>query len=269
MDASDVTSASRQAGDHPALETAARVGYAVNGVLHVIIGVIALALAFGSKGASADQSGALGALAENPFGVIVLWIAVLGWLGLAHLAGDGGDHRGLRDERPRQGRGQGRALPRAVVDGLHLRQGQRLLEQEADDRLHGQRSWRSRPGRSSSGRSASPSSASAPTTSSRATSRSSSRTSRATPDQWITKAGRAGYIAKGIALGIVGGLFIVAAVRAQAERGQGPRRRPAQPARRAVRRAAPRRRGARAHRLRRLLLRPQPARRRLTPTTDR
>ena len=83
MDTSDVKQASRQAGDHPALENAARVGYAVNGVLHIIIGVIALRLAWSSSSESADQSGALGTLAENPVGRIALWVGVVGWLGLA------------------------------------------------------------------------------------------------------------------------------------------------------------------------------------------
>ena len=62
MDSTDVKQASQRAGDHPALEMVARIGYAVNGVLHIIIGVIALALAFGSRGTSADQSGALGSM---------------------------------------------------------------------------------------------------------------------------------------------------------------------------------------------------------------
>src|SRR6476469_10830495 len=83
MDSTDVTAASRRAGDHPALETAARVGYAVNGVLHIVIGIIALQLAFGSKGKSADQSGALGSMADNGFGLVMLWVAVVAWLGLA------------------------------------------------------------------------------------------------------------------------------------------------------------------------------------------
>ena len=82
MDSSDVKAVSREAGDHPALETAARVGYAVNGLLHVMIGVIALQLAWASSELTADQSGALGALSGNPFGKLALWVAVVGWLGL-------------------------------------------------------------------------------------------------------------------------------------------------------------------------------------------
>lgn len=64
-----------------ALRTVARVGYAVNGLLHILIGGIALGVAFGGGG-SADQGGALGGLAENPLGVAVLWIVVVGLWGL-------------------------------------------------------------------------------------------------------------------------------------------------------------------------------------------
>ncbi|WP_344797526.1 DUF1206 domain-containing protein [Frondihabitans peucedani] len=66
--------------------TAARVGFAVNGLLHVLIGVIALRVAFGGGG-STDQSGALSAIAKSPGGVFLLWVIVVGlWaLGLFNL----------------------------------------------------------------------------------------------------------------------------------------------------------------------------------------
>jgi hypothetical protein len=83
---SDVISSARQASDHPALETAARVGYAVSGLLHLLIGWIALQVAWGlgggGSGQSADQTGALQSLAGNGLGMAVLWIGVLGFLGL-------------------------------------------------------------------------------------------------------------------------------------------------------------------------------------------
>ena len=83
---SDVISTARQASDHPALETAARVGYAVSGLLHLLIGWIALQVAWGlgggGSGQNADQTGALQSLAGNGLGMAVLWIGVLGFLGL-------------------------------------------------------------------------------------------------------------------------------------------------------------------------------------------
>ena len=63
-------------------ELAARAGYAVSGVLHVLIGVLALRVAFGNGGEKADQSGALAAIASTPFGGLVLWFSVLAFLAL-------------------------------------------------------------------------------------------------------------------------------------------------------------------------------------------
>ena len=83
MDRTDLNHAARAAADHGALETAARVGYAVNGVMHLLIAWIAVQLAWGSSMSNADQSGAFGALAANPLGRALLWVFVAGFLGLA------------------------------------------------------------------------------------------------------------------------------------------------------------------------------------------
>ena len=63
-------------------ELAARAGYAVSGVLHVLIGVLALRVAFGSGGEQADQSGALSTIASTPFGAVVLWFSVVAFVAL-------------------------------------------------------------------------------------------------------------------------------------------------------------------------------------------
>lgn len=75
--------AASRASDSPILEGAARAGYAVSGLLHLLIGWITVQVAFGKSGKSADQSGALGALADNGLGKLLLWLAVVGFLGLA------------------------------------------------------------------------------------------------------------------------------------------------------------------------------------------
>jgi hypothetical protein len=212
MDSTDVKDASRRAGDHPALETAARVGYAVNGVLHIIIGLIALALAFGSRGASADQSGALGSLADNPLGVIVLWIAVVGWLGLA-LWQVTEAITGTHETSDRV-----KAAAKAV---LYL-----ALSYSAFSFAKG--------GGSSSKKQSTDFTASLMSKPAgqwlvgavglailavgayhvyKGYKRTFLADLESSPSPWIVKAGRAGYIAKGIALGIVGALFVVAAVK--------------------------------------------------------
>jgi hypothetical protein len=70
--------AAQKAGNNPHLKTLARVGYAVNGLLHGLIGALAISLAVGAGGGSADQSGALGQVAKSPGGVFVLWVIVVG-----------------------------------------------------------------------------------------------------------------------------------------------------------------------------------------------
>jgi hypothetical protein len=66
----------------PGFAVAARLGHAVNGLLHLLIGVIAFRLATGGGGGEADQSGALGSIAGSPGGRVLLWIIVVGLLGL-------------------------------------------------------------------------------------------------------------------------------------------------------------------------------------------
>jgi hypothetical protein len=83
MDTEDVKQVARQAGENPVLEKAARVGYVINGLMHLLIGWIAIQIAWGFSGDSADQSGALSHLSNNGLGRAVLWIGVVGFLGLA------------------------------------------------------------------------------------------------------------------------------------------------------------------------------------------
>jgi len=83
VNTNDVRAAARQAGDNPALVAAARVGFAVNGVLHLVIAWLGLQLAWGGGGGSADQSGALQTLASTGGGRLLLWVAVVGFLALA------------------------------------------------------------------------------------------------------------------------------------------------------------------------------------------
>lgn len=64
--------------DHPVVEKGARLGYVVSGVLHLLMGLLAVRLANGDPGAEADQSGAFSALANTPFGGILLALAASG-----------------------------------------------------------------------------------------------------------------------------------------------------------------------------------------------
>ena len=52
---------------------AARAGFAVSGLLHVLVGIIAVRLAFGDS-KDAEQSGAMAQLAAQPAGYALVWI---------------------------------------------------------------------------------------------------------------------------------------------------------------------------------------------------
>jgi hypothetical protein len=51
--------------------------------MYLLIGVLAVQIAFGSGGKQADTSGALRAVAVHPGGIVVLWLLAVGFAGLA------------------------------------------------------------------------------------------------------------------------------------------------------------------------------------------
>ena len=71
-----VRDGARKAGNHPVVENGARAGYAASGVLHLLLAWLSLRLAWGNYAGEADQAGAFEALSVTPVGVGVL--AVLG-----------------------------------------------------------------------------------------------------------------------------------------------------------------------------------------------
>jgi hypothetical protein len=61
----------------------ARLGYAIKGVVYLIIGWLAVQLAIGAGGKATDQRGALQTIYEQPFGKFLLVLVVIGLLGFA------------------------------------------------------------------------------------------------------------------------------------------------------------------------------------------
>jgi Domain of Unknown Function (DUF1206) len=70
-----------RATDSDAFEYAARAGFAVSGVLHLVVAYIIAGIAFG-VGGNADQSGALAALARQTGGAVLLWVVAVGLVAL-------------------------------------------------------------------------------------------------------------------------------------------------------------------------------------------
>ncbi|WIB36292.1 DUF1206 domain-containing protein [Curtobacterium sp. MCJR17_043] len=114
----------RRAADSRWFETTARAGFVGSGVVHLLIGYLAVLLgvgnasagsgAQGSESGDTDQSGALAQLASVPGGVVLLWLVAVGTAALAIrllveavVGGRTDDARAWvnRGEERRQGRG--------------------------------------------------------------------------------------------------------------------------------------------------------------------
>jgi hypothetical protein len=98
-------------------ERLARVGFVVSGLLHLVVGYLAIRIAFG-EGGTADQTGALATLASKPGGPVALWFAaaallVLGLWRLVETAlGRSSDRR---DDSPPAALDRAKAFSLAVV----------------------------------------------------------------------------------------------------------------------------------------------------------
>ena len=71
-------STAHRASNHPALEWTARAGYVMNGIVHLLIGWIAT----GTGGGEASNSGALAEIAKAPGGSAILWFGVVAFVAL-------------------------------------------------------------------------------------------------------------------------------------------------------------------------------------------
>lgn len=72
-----------QAANGSAREGAARAGLTARGVIYLLVGVLALQIAFGGSGRQADRGGALAELSDKPFGALLLWALGIGLVGMA------------------------------------------------------------------------------------------------------------------------------------------------------------------------------------------
>ena len=75
----------RRAHENDWFERAARAGFAINGLLHVLIGVLAILVATGVSSGSddADPSGAIQVVADTPGGILLVWVIAAGLATLA------------------------------------------------------------------------------------------------------------------------------------------------------------------------------------------
>ena len=81
----DAANAVEDASNSRALVIAARAGFAVSGLLHLLTGFVAIQLALGKAGKAepADQAGAVAQLAAQPQGLLMLWAGFAACVALA------------------------------------------------------------------------------------------------------------------------------------------------------------------------------------------
>ncbi|WP_206447775.1 DUF1206 domain-containing protein [Agrococcus sp. KRD186] len=106
------------AEDHRATSWIESVGQSANGVVHMVIGGIALGIAFGAGG-PADQSGAMRAIERTVVGGIALWVVGIALIALAlhaFVIAIAQSRRSRRDAL----RAAGRGIGHAVVGGTAL-----------------------------------------------------------------------------------------------------------------------------------------------------
>ena len=73
----------REVNDNPWFERGVRVGLVGYGIVHLLIGWLALQLAFGDRSGSPDQQGALQQIAQESYGDVLLWMIGIGLLFMA------------------------------------------------------------------------------------------------------------------------------------------------------------------------------------------
>lgn len=206
-----------EAGTNPIVQRGARLGYVVSGVLHLLVAWLALQVAWSSTRKSADQSGALQTLSQNGFGLFLLWVSALGFalLALWHVAEAVLGRTTAPDWKERL-----KSASKAVVYAV-------LCYSALTFALGG--------GSKSRQQTVDLTATLMPNTGGRllvgaigvaiiavgvyhvykGATKHFLRDLKENPGRWATEAGRYGYVAKGIALGIVGFLFLLAAAREQ------------------------------------------------------
>ncbi|MFF4243037.1 DUF1206 domain-containing protein [Streptomyces sp. NPDC001822] len=74
----------RRAARSRAMDIGARAGFVARGVIYLLVGILALRIAFSDGGGKqADRGGAIAEIAEKPFGSVLLWALGLALAGMA------------------------------------------------------------------------------------------------------------------------------------------------------------------------------------------
>lgn len=129
-----------------AVQWLGRFGDVCYGVVHIVVAVLALRLAFGGSGGALDQKGAISTIAAQPFGMALLWLIAIGLFafGLWQLLASAVGFQWIRD-RSRRARRRlgafGRAVAVLVIASFTLKL---LLSDPTSSTNSTQREWTAR-----------------------------------------------------------------------------------------------------------------------------
>ena len=68
----EVKSAAKEAAFSPLMQTLARLGFGVRGLIYITMGILAVSVAFGKGGGSLDQQGAIAAIGRQSAGYLFI-----------------------------------------------------------------------------------------------------------------------------------------------------------------------------------------------------
>lgn len=105
--AKDAAHNAERAAGSPAAHAVARAGFVFVGLLHVLIAWLALQVAFGGSGKNADQSSAVQQIASAPGGPLLLWAGVICCAALAIWMAVNAVGKWRRDGKPKEALGPG------------------------------------------------------------------------------------------------------------------------------------------------------------------
>jgi uncharacterized protein DUF1206 len=79
----DAAGTAREVANSEPVKVGARIGLVAYGVTHLLVGWLALQVAIGGASEQTDQNGAFQAIAGEPFGRVLLWVLVVGFVAVA------------------------------------------------------------------------------------------------------------------------------------------------------------------------------------------
>lgn len=228
MNTTDVHSAAHDAKQQakPWVVILARCGYAAKGIVYLLIGVLALMAAMGPGGKTTDSTGALHTLAAQPMGKIMLGLIGIGLCGYAlwRFVQAGVDPENKGDDAKGIATRIGYALSGLSYSALALTAFNIVMGANGGSSRDWTQSLMAAPfgrfliGAVGLGFFGTALYAFYVAYSAKFRDKLKLSEMSATEETWVTRLGRAGYAARGVVFGIIGGFFVSAALQSNADK---------------------------------------------------